>query len=315
MTFYIAKSTCLGYVGNSKIWISPVPCKIIEDDENEYCIKCYDLHHIVRVSKSSFQNNFEKIIVTDEFMKDFATEKYSKNKIWKIITNVIPKTNDKLSNNIKFMIDKCFQDAYTSAGENNSITIKEYTSNSWKNKSNLKRYSPIFNRRSRNSCVVDERFDEKLFQSDPKPIGIRKIDYATKQEQNAILKQLIRQLFGFINMPKMPIELKQYLDVDDNLTHKCKYCFKEIDIMTLQQKYSEKSHTINLCHDDPKLGSIALNLYWGHTTCNREQGGFSQIERIQQTIEQLKILYKNAQTQKIPNHIIVELKELCSMIK
>ena len=53
--------------------------------------------------------------------------------------------------------------------------------------------------------------------------------------------------------------------------------FSEID-----QSYCSIEHSINFCHRDPNIGTKYNNIYLGCGKCNREQGGFSEKERIEQ---------------------------------
>jgi hypothetical protein len=57
-----------------------------------------------------------------------------------------------------------------------------------------------------------------------------------------------------------------------------------IDIHGLDQSYCATVHSVNFCHRDPKVGTKAGNVYIGHCSCNREQGGYSETERIDQII-------------------------------
>ena len=43
-------------------------------------------------------------------------------------------------------------------------------------------------------------------------------------------------------------------------------------------------HSVNFCHRDPETGTKAGNVYIGHCSCNREQGGHSEEERIEQVL-------------------------------
>lgn len=284
MEFYKPKETLL----YSNMWISSVPCKINKIDDNKYNVTSYDLKRQFTINKSYLLENFLKITVNQDFIEDFTTTLFDKNKVMDIINKKI-NISDNIKKNILRLIEKIFQDSYNTVGDIKTVTIIDYLNK--KDKSKLVRFSPYFNRRSRHCCVVPNNYDIDKFNLEPKPLGIRQIDYATKKEQNNICKTLLIQLFTFENSPPMPLELQEYLNItiNQNNLHKCRYCNKTLDITKISQKYSDTTTYLNLCHDEPQLGTIATNLYLGHTKCNREQGGYSINERILQGLNHLNL--------------------------
>ena len=68
----------------------------------------------------------------------------------------------------------------------------------------------------------------------------------------------------------------------------CLWCGEVMDISELNQEYCSKEHSINFCHRIPELGTKKGNVYIGHCSCNREQGGYSEEQRIQQIIRLAK---------------------------
>ena len=75
--------------------------------------------------------------------------------------------------------------------------------------------------------------------------------------------------------------------IDDNLKILKDLSFI-VDINNLKQEYCSIEHTINFCHKDPAIGTKLNNVYIGHCVCNREQGGYSEIERVKQIIRLCK---------------------------
>ena len=61
-----------------------------------------------------------------------------------------------------------------------------------------------------------------------------------------------------------------------------------MDISELNQEYCSKEHSINLCHRDTVIGTKKGNVYFGHCSCNREQGGYSELQRVEQIIRLAK---------------------------
>ena len=81
------------------------------------------------------------------------------------------------------------------------------------------------------------------------------------------------------------------INVDEVLCieyHKCKWCGEEIDAFNYSSTYSSKDNFIEICHRDPNERFIPSNMYWGHGECNRQQGGYSEEDRVQQIIRLLK---------------------------
>jgi hypothetical protein len=61
-----------------------------------------------------------------------------------------------------------------------------------------------------------------------------------------------------------------------------------MDISELNQVYCSKEHSINFCHRNPVIGTKKGNVYIGHCSCNREQGGYSEQQRVEQIIRLAK---------------------------
>jgi len=198
-------------------------------------------------------------------------------------------TNDK---NFLTLLEKAHQDAYTSKGNTFCINMKEYETFIGQKESGssiLTRVGdPIFNRASRHSVPVLSSFTRKDFEisaSFPAPIGIKMEDFALPSEQNNIYIQLLTQAFSCVNAPQCPVHILEQLGITiEPESHKCDWCGEKIDVGELNQTYCSKEHSLNFCHRDPKLGTRPNNVYIGHCGCNREQGGYSEEERVAQII-------------------------------
>ena len=78
----------------------------------------------------------------------------------------------------------------------------------------------------------------------------------------------------------------------------------------LGQAYKSKEHAINFCHMDPDEKSNSTrpgNVYFGHTSCNRKQGGFSEKERILDGLRLLDLHRENYMNDKAIKEAISKL--------
>jgi len=210
------------------------------------------------------------------------------------------------------LIEKAEQDAYHAKGNNFCIKLAEYraftnrteeqtdtngqttkpsslTNGQTTKPSSLERVGdPVFNRQRRHCPPVPSswtRADFEACPSFPAPVGVRAEDFAFPSEQNAILRELLTQVFSCANAPDLSPELQSHygLTINKN-THKCDWCGEIIDIAGLNQAYCATVHSVNFCHRDPKVGTKCGNVYIGHCSCNREQGGYSETERVDQIL-------------------------------
>lgn len=189
------------------------------------------------------------------------------------------------------LIEKAEQDAYNAKGNNFCITLSKYREfkSGEMNAPTLERIGdPVFNRQKRHCPPVNSswtRADFEACPSFPAPIGIRAEDFAFPSEQNAILSELLSQIFSCANSPEISVELQNKFGITvKKNSHKCDWCGEIIDIASLNQTYCAKVHSVNFCHRDPKIGTKLGNVYIGHCSCNREQGGYSEAERIDQIL-------------------------------
>ena len=205
-----------------------------------------------------------------------------------------------LSNNFKdkpdfiSLLDKAYQDSYIGKGNTFCINMKKYAEyESNKETSKLERIGdPIFNRTSRNTVPIPSTFTRDEYEncpSFPAPIGIRAEDFALPSEQNNILRDMVTQIFNCAGAPECPAELQEKLQIQINRnSHMCEWCGEIMDITTLNQQYCSKVHSVNFCHRDPVVGTKKGNVYIGHCSCNREQGGYSEEQRVMHIIRLAK---------------------------
>lgn len=277
--YYISQGTLL-YEGTGRpFWISQVPCRVLSATEREYIVKFYDLGKTT-LDKDFFHRSFDSCTPDQTTLDDFDIERYDLAAVRKILKPI----QSQIGDTFDLLLKKAHMDAYYSCGDAKNMTIVEYQSmrTGQLEASSLAKYSPYFNRRARNTCVVPAGFDEVAFKDCPIPRGIHPGEFALKSEQNKIFRTLVGQIFGFVGMPPCPADLVQYLQIENVPApgqHVCKYCGLPMEMSKVAQTYCAKERYLNLCHDDPHGGTSAANVYWGHKSCNREQGGLSLAQR------------------------------------
>ena len=195
-------------------------------------------------------------------------------------------------------IQKTYQDAFTSAGSTAALTIAKYEQfqRGQLVATGLTRIGdPVFNRAPRWTPVADQ--DEWLISGDPAPVGIRQSDHARLKECVVIYKELLSQIFSTVHNYPISKEIENYVGLRIRPgTHACLYCGDKIPLIAFsEQQYAMKVHPVNFCHRDPSETHQRTrpgNVYFGHTECNRIQGGLSELGRIQDGLR-LLILHKS----------------------
>ena len=221
-----------------------------------------------------------KIAISEFYIKSIST------------TNL--KKHFKGQKNILDAIEKAVKDSKDAKGNQFCATIDIYNKYKADTKtSKLERIGdPIFNRSVRHSPPISKTFTREDFENSPSypaPIGVREEDFAWPSEQNEILIELLNQIFNCANAPMCPAKIISDLGLEIKPdTHACLWCGEVMDISILNQDYCSKEHTINFCHRIPEIGTKKGNVYIGHCSCNREQGGYSEAERIDQIIRLAK---------------------------
>lgn len=281
-----------------------VPCKIQKKEEETVTIKPFNKNSLTKIPMKEFMENFVKLEM-DESDNSIITEAYPNGKINKSEFDIEPIISKcelikpfKENKNFVTLLEKAYQDSYQSKGNTFCINMDGY--NKYKNpteadskKQKLERIGdPYFNRARRHTPPVKRDISREEYEvttSFPAPIGVRYEDFALPSEQNDILRDLLRQVFSCVNAPECPPELQKKLDITIEVnSHKCEWCGEKMNIQEINQEYCSKVHTVNFCHRDPVKGTKKGNVYIGHCSCNREQGGYSEEERIAQIIRLAK---------------------------
>jgi hypothetical protein len=264
--------------------IAQVPAKVLLNDGLTVKVKMYDLEKPLTFTPPEFAQFFQPFNASEELLRDFDVISFTEGGL----RAAAGALDESVKGTMEEMIGKCVMDSYKSCGNAKSCPIETYKRVITATAATLESYKPQFNRRARNTFVIPPDFDEDAFQKDPLPVGVDAHEFATKAEQNAICRKLVTQLYGFAGAPPMSDAMQTLLDLPEKPvagTHTCKYCCKPMELSKVAQKYKAKEHYLNLCHDDPERGTRADNVYWGHTSCNREQGGCSMFQRVLQGLQ------------------------------
>jgi hypothetical protein len=265
--------------------------------EEHLILKPFNKTGKFQVSKTLIEENFIYLHRDTEYV---YTEHYPGGKIAISEFSIKPISISKLIKhfenipNIVKLLEKADQDSYTGKGNTFCINISKYNEYiESKKTSKLERIGdPIFNRTSRHTPPIRGTFTRADFEncpSFPAPIGIRAEDFALPSEQNAILIDLITQIFNCVNAPEFPEEFQSTIGIAINKnSHMCEWCGEKLDVAELNQEYCSKEHSVNFCHRDPPVGTKKGNVYIGHCSCNREQGGYSEEQRFEQIMRLAK---------------------------
>ena len=270
-----------------------VPCSIVAQNETETRVKPFNKSRVYSISCDVFAANFAPLNRDEVFVyapsypdgriaiSEFSVTTISLNELYK---------HFECSASFLQLLKKAHQDSYIGKGSTFCLNIDKFNEYSANNAtSKLERIGdPVFNRTDRHTVPISGTFTRKEFEecpSFPAPMGIRMEDFALPSEQNDILKELLTQIFNCVNAPECPSKFRDEIGITITPnSHMCKWCGSLMDISELNQTYCSKDHSVNFCHRDPIIGTKKGNVYIGHCSCNREQGGYSEEQRVQQMI-------------------------------
>lgn len=276
-----------------------VPCIIVKEENDVIYLRPFNSDKTFEIEKEIYDTYFTIAIVDSEYV---YCDRYPSNKVAKKEFDIKPILSKSkliasipnITNNFKMLIDKAYQDAYHSKGSIKCINMKDYKCYVSGDKVLTKLENigdPKFNRHVRHSPPIYKEYsynDFKKSNSFPAPIGISYEDFALPSEQNMVLIELLEQLFNTIGAPECPENIRTLLNITIcRDTHRCRWCNEVMNITDVDQTYCSSVHSINFCHIDPLIGTKPKNIYIGHCNCNREQGGYSEFERIEQVLRLL----------------------------
>lgn len=280
-------------------WIVKHIEAIISDESgSEFTIGVLNKEGPLKIDKALFREYFQESgEPTEDDMIEFESRnhKISKSRVVKLIRSNLPPASWKV---FESALKKAHLDAYTAAGNQKTITIDEYNQfrKSGKVPGGLKGFGdPVLNRAPRWTPVAN--FQEWLEGKDPAPLGIRESDHARLRDCNQIFLELMGQVFSMDHSYSIPEEISKF--VGWNVvprSHACSYCGSGMSVSAFEeQTYRAKEHPINFCHRDPSDSAFRTrpgNIYFGHTSCNRIQGGLSELDRIKDGLRLLALHFE-----------------------
>jgi len=198
----------------------------------------------------------------------------------------------------KLFNDKLFQLEQTQGAPFENLSVLEEFKHKTKEVSHKRFGNQIFNRNCR-WCPVADHITYDAFtscESYPFPIGIRAKDFCLPSGMKRVFVEMIRQILTFKNVNEKYRKEIQLIFDKYNITnvfkdcqcHCCTYCSEEIDLESCKSIYKSENNYIEICHRDPNLQFCVKNMYWGHGECNRRQGGYTEKDRLLDTIGLIK---------------------------
>jgi len=310
MKFFVKKNKT---IVENNTWIPPgVKALLLDDSGSSVTLAISDIEKPIKISSFTFAKEFEEISNITEEEKNQIDSGKRLPKLRPLKNAVNNSYPAHLADLINLGIDKSYQDAFKTPGNTKVLTIKEfhaYMSGSSLGGSLTKVGDPVFNRRSRWSVVADVANWKNL--GEPAPIGIRPEDYAPISDCIKIFWELVQQVLSMQGLPEPPQEvLEKFPLAPEPAPHQCSYCGQLISIeLFAEQQYSAKEHALNFCHRDPseKLGRTRPgNIYFGHTSCNRIQGGLSELDRVKDGLRLLS-LHRNYMEDEVVKNLLKTL--------
>jgi hypothetical protein len=280
----------------NNLWIvKHIEAIILDDSGSWFTIGVKNQQRSLKIEKSLFLEHFQEVgEPTDEDMYEFESDKNKrkKNEVIQLIRKHLP---EKSWSVFESALKKAHYDAFNAAGNQKTISIQAYEQylKSGKSPGGLKGHGdPVLNRAPRWTPVADE--GEWVKSGDPAPVGIRESDHARLRNCNQIYLELVGQIFSMNHDYVIADEFSNYVGFAVIPgTHRCWYCGGGVDVSAFEeQTYAAKEHPINFCHRDPSDSASRTrpgNIYFGHTSCNRTQGGLSELERIRDGLRLLKL--------------------------
>lgn len=294
-----------------KEWlIADVPCLITEINDKSFYVQQFtsSIDKIYIILNKDLKN-FHKCRIDGENICDLKwypngrinlsefTERKNVKDFDKQVKNIIKELpQDSIIKNI--LDKKYFQLSSPQGAECDTIEIiDKYSENIeyYRNHPTKRIDNMIFNRCSRWTPPIPDSYSYEEYKNSINftlPIGTRPKDFCWPSELIATKKELIRQILCFKNIDsKHKDSIIKKLDIDEKLcyeTHKCKWSGKEIDSMEFSSQYASKDNFIEICHRNPQERFIPSNMYWGFGESNRQQGGYSEEERVRQIARLIK---------------------------
>lgn len=312
--FYIANKTMPHAYNTSKgksknpewMQVAGVPCVMLKATAEAITLNCFgsSSKRTFDVDVSSFNEHFTQVepdaegnlhldsypvpVNVSEFrLRDEVSELEKK---MKKITK-----DETISECIRTVIkDKLFQ-MMVSQGCMSTATLEQYfkyKKGELKLGAHQRVGDALFNRASRWMPPVDITYEEfSETSSFPAPLGIRPKDFCLPSELIVTATEMITQIANFEGVSQADFDKIQSVipGIEKRIPHVCKYCGSCINIAGYSSSYKSCTNFIEICHRDPEERFIKKNMYWGHGECNRRQGGYSELDRIDDGLRLLMI--------------------------
>ena len=275
---YRSRETFLVGKGKQQWICQGVDTMVVSWSDSVVKIQCLDLSKHITLTSEEFNSHFFPIRTLNNIDREtFETKQIPK----KVIVNLFSHLKSLPEYSIiKKIIDKIHQDAYHSPGNTKNMTIPEYREYQSGNRTQLERFSPIFNRRVRWTNISNGK--------GVIPNGIDEHEHASLSECNLILKSLVLQLSMIVAdtfHQKVSDKIKSFCkDVEARITNECRYCKVPILLNDLNKQTYGTTVQIHLCHENPHEGTNHKNLYLGHSFCNQKQGSNSILDMMREAL-------------------------------
>ena len=305
--FYIPDRTCPrrplktnGTPGKSFEYaqIEGVPCRVVSGDEASVNLHSFisDTNTVFQVSREEFLEQFVQAEVVDGFIR---APKYPGGLLHVSEFEKREEASELIHKSAKIIgdesLEKKLKQLLQTQGSTHAATVSDYfdfKSGAKVLKTTENLGDSIFNRSKRWCPPVD--IDHETFKQTkgfPAPIGIRPKDFCMPSELAQAVTALLVQMAQFENSPPAFVAFVSTIPgaVISQEVHLCKWCGTLVDARKCTAKYKSETNYIEICHRDPNKGFSIENMYWGHGDCNRRQGGYTELDRIDDVVSLIKM--------------------------
>lgn len=290
-------------------WLAAgVPCIIKnKDNENLYVDSFTSCRNQLTIINETYAKNFVKCEIDNEYIIDLdmypdnrihLSEFEKRKEVKKFMKNIKDYAKNLPHEHIlkKIINDKLVQIEIAQGApcmtieQINSLNIDDIRLEKTKRYDNM-----IFNRCTRWNPPISNDYTYEEYKNSVnfcRPIGTRPKDFCLPSEFIATCQEMIRQIACFKGIDEFSKqELIEIANIEqDKCTdfHHCKWSGEIIDASQYSSGYSTKNNFIEICHRDPNDRFLPHNMYWGLGESNRQQGGYSETERIKQIAQLAK---------------------------
>jgi hypothetical protein len=270
-----------------------VPCRLVSRSDILVNLHSFvsDMSTVFQISSDEFQEQFVRAEVVDGFI---LVSKYPGGRIHVSEFDKRNEATELIHKATKVIGDKSLEDKLRqllqTQGSTHAATVPVYLD--FKNGKRILKPTEnlgdaVFNRSKRWCPPVN--IDHDAFKQTigfPAPIGIRPKDFCLPSELAQAVTVLLVQMAQFENSPAAFVAFVSNIpevSIPGDI-HLCKWCAQPVDAKKCTTKYKSETNYIEICHRDPNQGFSVKNMYWGHGDCNRRQGGYTELDRIDDVV-------------------------------